>query len=136
MIGLDTNVVVRLLVGDDLAQQRVARDYLVRHSSPNDPAWIDRIVAVETVWVLERRYGFSRAQIATALDKLLDTAELVFENHDLVRTAVTAYRRGAGFADTLLAASNESSGCTTTITFDSAVAKRSRHLTLLTAARR
>ncbi|MGA7354606.1 MAG: type II toxin-antitoxin system VapC family toxin [Candidatus Cybelea sp.] len=136
MIGLDTNVVVRLLVGDDLAQQRVAREYLALRSSPNDPAWIDRIVAVETIWVLERSYGFSRSQIATAFEKLLDTAELAFEDHELVRRAVTAYRRGAGFADALLSLANETVGCTTTITFDSRAAKQLGQLTLLASERK
>jgi predicted nucleic-acid-binding protein len=136
VIGLDTNVVVRLLVGDDPAQQRIAREYLALRSSPDDPAWVDRIVAVETIWVLERSYGFSSAQIATAFEKLLDTAELAFEDHALVRRAVAAYRRGAGFADALLALANETVGCTTTITFDSRAAKQLRQLTLLPAKRK
>lgn len=135
MIGLDTNVLVRLLVGDDVTQQRAARQYIARHSSPNDPAWIDRIVAVETVWVLERTYRFNRAQIAAAFEKLLDTAELAFEDHDLVRNAMNAYRAGAGFADALLGATNETAGCTTTVTFDSAAAKRSAGFTLLKTSR-
>jgi predicted nucleic-acid-binding protein len=136
VIGLDTNVVVRLVVGDDPAQQRIAREYLALRSSPDDPAWVDRIVAVETIWVLERSYGFSSAQIATAFEKLLDTAELAFEDHALVRRAVAAYRRGAGFADALLALANETVGCTTTITFDSRAAKQLRQLTLLPAKRK
>ena len=136
MIGLDTNVVVRLLVGDDASQQRVARDYIARHSSPDAPAWINRIVAVEIAWVLERSYAFERAQIAAAFEKLLDTAELAFEDHDIVRQAVAAYRRGAGFADALVAAGNDAAGCATTITFDSAAAKRLHHFALLTKSRR
>jgi predicted nucleic-acid-binding protein len=136
VIGLDTNVLVRLLVGDDVAQQRVAHEYLARRSSPDDPAWIDRIVAVETIWVLERSYSFSRAEIATAFEKLLDTAELTFEDHELVRKAVTAYRRGVAFADALLALSNETVGCTTTITFDSKAAKHVGQFTLLAADRK
>jgi predicted nucleic-acid-binding protein len=135
VIGLDTSVLVRLLVGDDAVQQRVAREYLARRSTPDDPAWIDRIVAVETIWVLERGYRFDRGQIANAFEKLLDTAELAFEDHALVRKAVIAYRRGAGFADALLALANETAGCTTTITFDSKAAKQLGQLTLLAAAR-
>lgn len=136
MIGLDTNVVVRLLVGDNASQQRVARDYIALNSSPDTPAWVNRIVAVEIAWVLERSYGYERAQIAAAFEKLLDTAELAFEDHDVVRQAVAAYRRGAGFADALVAASNDVAGCATTITFDSAAAKRLRHFALLATSRR
>jgi len=135
MIGLDTNVVIRLLVGDDAAAQETARNYIARHSSSDDPARIDRIVAVEIVWVLERSYGFSRIQIAGALESLLDTAELAFEDHDLVRAAVAAYRAGSGFADALIAESNENAGCATTITFDTRAAKRLRQLMLLSGSR-
>ncbi len=136
MIGLDTNVVVRLLVGDDAAQQQSAREYITRYCSPEEPAWIDRVVAVETVWVLERGYNFNAAQIADAVEKLLDTAELAFEDHDLVRAAVARYRGGAGFADALVAECNERSGCTATITFDAGAAKRLRHFALLPATKR
>lgn len=136
MIGLDTNVIVRLLVGDDAAQQRVARDYIATHCSSREPARVDRIVAVETIWVLERRYGFGRSRIATAFEKLLDTAELAFEDHELVRSALKAYRRGAGFSDALIAVANDRAGCATTITYDSAAAKRLRQFTLLPAQRR
>jgi predicted nucleic-acid-binding protein len=136
VIGLDTNVVVRLLVGDDAAQQQSAREYITRHCSSEEPAWIDRIVAVETVWVLERSYGFSSVQIADAFEKLLDTAELAFEDHDLVRTAIALYRRGAGFGDALVAECNVRSGCTTTITFDAAASKRLSHFGLLQTTKR
>jgi predicted nucleic-acid-binding protein len=132
VIGVDTNVVVRLLVGDDEAQQRAARDYLKRRSSRDDPAWVNRVVIVETVWVLEQSYRYTRAQVVGALERLLDTAELSFENHDLVRGAVAAYRKGAGFADALVAAGNAAAGCSTTITFDARAAGTSRHFTLLT----
>jgi predicted nucleic-acid-binding protein len=131
MIGVDTNVIVRLLVGDDAAQQRSAHDFLTRHTSPDEPARIDRIAAVETVWVLERRYGYSRTQIASAIEKLLDTAEIAFEDHDLVRSAVRDYRQGIGFADALMARGNEHAGCTTTLTFDAVAAKRLASFTLL-----
>ncbi|MGB8519069.1 MAG: type II toxin-antitoxin system VapC family toxin [Candidatus Tumulicola sp.] len=131
MIGVDTNVLIRLLIGDDERQQRQAHTYLLRHSSADDPAWVNRIVAVETVWVLERRYGYARKQIADVLERLLNTAELSFENHDLVRDAIGAYREGAGFSDALIAAGNAAADCSTTVTFDARAAKQVRRFTLL-----
>ena len=131
MIGIDTNVVVRLLVGDDEPQQRAAREFLIRRSSAEDPAWINRVAIVETVWVLEQSYRYTRRQIAEALERLLNTAELAFENQEQVREAVSAYRDGAGFADTLVAIGNANADCATTVTFDAAAAKRSPYFTLL-----
>ncbi|MBV8197152.1 MAG: type II toxin-antitoxin system VapC family toxin [Candidatus Eremiobacteraeota bacterium] len=126
-------MIVRLLVGDDRSQQHAARDYIAARCTSDDPAWIDPIVTVESVWILERRYSFSRTQIAAAFEKLLDTAELVFEDHDLIRAALAAYRDGAGFADALVAERNARMGCVATITFDTAAAKRLSHFTLLDA---
>jgi predicted nucleic-acid-binding protein len=70
MIGLDTNVLVRYLVGDD-AQQVKAVDKLVAEARKQDePFYVDTIVLCETVWVLKSSYGFSRQQIHEALEQI------------------------------------------------------------------
>ncbi|ARE42441.1 hypothetical protein RGUI_0083 (plasmid) [Rhodovulum sp. P5] len=38
------------------------------------PGFIAREVMVDLVWVLERAYGFSRAEVAGALESLLSAA--------------------------------------------------------------
>ncbi len=124
MIGLDTNALVRLLVGDDAAQQRAARRHLAHNASEQNPAWVNRIVAIETVWVLERSYHLSRDRIAEALNRLLLTAELLFEDHEKIRNAVDAYQHGADFSDALIAQGNAEAGCAHTVTFDKTAARR------------
>ncbi len=131
MIGLDTNVLVRILTGDDAVQQKAAAAHIRAHCHAADPGWINRIVTLEIVWVLERSYGYSREQVAGALERLLVTAELQFENHDDIRSAIAEYRKGADFADALLAQRNRSDTCSTTVTFDRAAAKRLSGYTLL-----
>ena len=64
MIALDTNVLVRYLVRDELRQAEAARGLLESLTSER-PGYACREVVVELVWVLERAYGFPRDRIAT-----------------------------------------------------------------------
>lgn len=95
MIGLDTNVLVRLIVGDDLKQQATA-ERLVREAADNEePCLICDPVLCETVWVLARRYGASRAEILSTLQKLLAREGVfVFEDSAAFRKALGLYGRG------------------------------------------
>ena len=131
MIAIDTNVLVRLITGDDRKQQKAAMAYLGAHCSADEPAWVSPVVAAETIWVLQRAYGYSREQIASAVERLLDTVELLFEQSECVRAALAGYRSGAGFADALLAESTIARGCRTIVTFDADAAKRMNAFTLL-----
>jgi predicted nucleic-acid-binding protein len=117
LIGLDTNVLVRLLTGDDAAHRSAANEFISRNCSADNSAFINRIVLVETIWVLESVYEFSREEIAGSVDTLLRMVRVLTEDSDLVRFALTAYRRGADFADALIAATNVARGCSKTVRF-------------------
>ena len=80
MIGIDTNVLLRLLVRDDEAQVRAAERFFATHCSPENPAFVSLIVIVETAWALRRFYLYERSQIAHALGSLLNVAELEVES--------------------------------------------------------
>lgn len=118
MIGLDTNVLVRFLVQDDPAQSAAATA-LISGLTEAAPGLICREVMIELVWVLERAYGLSRADIALAIDGLLEARELGVEAADRVAIATDRYRRGgAGFADQMIALAGQGAGCRETVTFD------------------
>ncbi len=118
MTGLDTNVLVRFLVQDDPVQGEAARTALAQMDEIA-PGFVSREVIVELVWVLERAYGFGRADVARALDGLLDARDLVVEAADRVAVATERYRTGgAGFADQMIALAGQAAGCDVTLTFD------------------
>jgi len=114
MKGIDTNVLVRLLVADDPAQAERARAYVTEHA----PCWINRVVLCETVWVLERLYGHSRSRIGGALRQILDTRQFEIEDADAVQVGISAVEEGHDFADVVIAATNQAYGCEATATFD------------------
>ena len=119
MKGLDTNVLVRLLVADDGDQAERAARYIRRHCSADDPGFVNRVVLCELVWVLESAYGFARADIADVLERLFRAAQFRIENSDAARAALHLYRTaGADFADALVGRCNRDAGCEATATFD------------------
>jgi predicted nucleic-acid-binding protein len=79
---------------------------------------------VELVWVLSGSYGLARAQVATVLDTLLRSRELVLDRADLVTQALGRYANGgADFADALIERIAAGAGCATTFTFDAGAAR-------------
>ena len=71
MTGLDTNVLLRYLLRDDAAQATRADREIER----GERCLIDAVVLCELVWVLDAGYGFSRVEIATALERILSTTQ-------------------------------------------------------------
>jgi predicted nucleic-acid-binding protein len=124
MIGLDTNVLVRLLVADDPAQTEQARRFVSSRCTPGSPAFINCIVLVEVVWVLGSLYDYRPSEIAGAIDSLLSGDDRVVEYHDEVRAGLEDYKSGrADFVDALIMRINRARGCDVTATFDHKAAK-------------
>jgi predicted nucleic-acid-binding protein len=124
MIGLDTNVLVRLVVADDPHQTGQAKSFVDRNCTPESPGFIDCVVLVELVWVLAGPYGYKRAEIAAALESLLGGSDRIIEHHDAVRASVEDYKAGSvDFTDALIGHINRAYGCEATATFDRRAAK-------------
>jgi predicted nucleic-acid-binding protein len=74
---------------------------------------------IETVWVLDRAYGLTAQEIATAVERLLQVEVLVIESEQEVFTAMVALKQGRGsFANALIAELGARAECTRTLTFD------------------
>lgn len=119
MIGLDTNVLVRLFVDDDPVQVRQAREFVNARCTPDEPGFVDRVALCELVWVLASGYGYGRDAVVKVIQTLLGSRDVVLEDREAVSAALRAFRvRGIDFADALIAVVNRSRGCEFTATFD------------------
>jgi predicted nucleic-acid-binding protein len=119
MIGLDSNVLIRYLSWDDPAQADRAAREIEAASSRGDSLFISSVVLCEVVWVLEDAYGFKRKDLLSVLEKMLRTAQFVFDDKDLCWRALDDYRQGKGdFSDHLIGRAGQKAGCSQTITFD------------------
>jgi len=124
MLGIDTNVLVRLLVADDAVQTRRARVLIERALERDDPILVSLPVIIETEWVLRSRYGFDKPAILRSMRELLTVRELTFEDEPGLEEALYRWKDGtAGFVDCLIAAHNRRLGCSATATFDVAAAR-------------
>ena len=119
MIGLDTNILVRYLTQDDPIQSPKAAEIIERRLTDENPGFVSIVVMVETVWVLERAYRLASLEIASAVERMLQTDVLVVENEQEVFSAMIALKDGQGsFADAVIAALGARAGCSYTLTFD------------------
>jgi predicted nucleic-acid-binding protein len=119
MNGVDTNVLIRYLTGDDPEQAARARELMLRVRDTDDQLLVSDIVLCEVVWVLRTAYGLDKPDVVATLDKLLSTRQLEFADRDLVRLALADFRASsADFADCLLGRRNHTRTGSPTWTFD------------------
>ena len=117
MRAIDTNIVVRLLTGDDPLQAKTARAVVEAGD-----VFIGSTVVLETEWVLRGGYGFSPEAIAKGLRGLFGLPAITLEEPVEVGEALEWMERGMDFADALHVA--RSAHCSAFISFDRKLAKR------------
>lgn len=98
MRAVDTNVLVRLVTRDDARQVAAAEAFVARG------AWVSHLVLAEATWVLTAVYERAAADIATAVEMLLNHQHLTLQDSDVVAAAVGLFRRrpALGFSDCLV----------------------------------
>lgn len=122
MIGLDTNILLRVLVDDGSREVKKARTHVAAQAAAGQDFFIDAVVLAETAWVLETVFGYGRDDIARVIDALLANAAYVLDRHPAVAAALAGFRATrADFSDCLIAARGREAGCEHTVTFDKAM---------------
>ena len=119
MRAVDTNVLVRLLVRDDAKQVAAAEAFV------ESGAWVPHLAIAESTWVLESVYELGPQAIATAVDMLLNHAQLTVQDADVVAAALVRFRqhRNIGFSDCLMVETARKAGHVPLGTFDRALAR-------------
>jgi predicted nucleic-acid-binding protein len=112
-ITVDTNVLVRIVVRDDLSQAGTAEESLRKATSV--------VIAVpsfcEFAWVLRSAYGLSNGEIALAIQAFLDVSNVV-TNRPVVEAGVAFLLAGGDFADGTIAYEGSWMGGETFVSFD------------------
>jgi predicted nucleic-acid-binding protein len=119
MRAVDTNVLVRLVTRDDVAQVAAAEAFVAKG------AWVSQLVLLEAVWVLGSVYELDAGRLATAVDMLLEHKDLTIEAADSVRDALQQYREkpSVSFSDCLVLEAARRAGHLPLGTFDRGLAK-------------
>jgi predicted nucleic-acid-binding protein len=92
MIGIDTNVLGRLLFADDELQFDRARRLIRLEATRGDPVVISQLVLMECDRVLRSRYGRAKEAILGALYGLLDSTEVRVEDEASVEEALYVWK--------------------------------------------
>jgi predicted nucleic-acid-binding protein len=119
MTGLDTNVLVRYFAQDDPVQSKKATHLIETRLTEDEPGFVSVVALVEMVWVLRRVYSLSDPEIATIVERMLQSNTLFLQNEQEVFSAAISLKTGRGsFADALIGVLGLWAGCKSTMTFD------------------
>jgi predicted nucleic-acid-binding protein len=119
MRAIDTNVLVRLITRDDARQAASAESFIEKG------AWVPVLVLAEAAWVLATVYGRSPADLAKAVEMLLNHRDLVLQDAETVARALDLFRAkpALGFSDCVILQSARKAGHLPLGTFDRTLAK-------------
>lgn len=120
MISVDTNILVRAFLEDDLNQAKKAQQFLEKTAALGE-VFISSYALLEFVWVLKVK-KFSRKEIYEAIITLADSSGVLMGQKEIVLNAAEKYLKGqADFEDYMIIAEGENYGCHQLVTFDQAI---------------
>ena len=106
MIAIDTNVLLRYLLEDDVNQSLKATQLIAN----NEEVLITDVVLVETTWTLRgKKYQLNKSELVAVIQALFQEPNIYFEDGQAVWQALNDYRKAkpakgkeADFADALI----------------------------------
>ncbi len=124
MLAIDTNVIVRYIVRDDVRQSARARAVI-----DGTDVFVPTTVILETEWVLRSLYGFDVGDVAESIRVLAGQPTVSLEQPLVVQTALAWAEQGVDLADALhMAASRH---CSSFASFDRDLAKAAKRANAL-----
>ena len=124
MIGLDANVVLRLLLNDDLKQRQRAVKAIQQAKVLAVRVTITLAVVLEMEWVLRSIVKMTKSQVLSVFDLLLESYDIEIDNEKVLEQALHIYANAAAdFAECLFLAQYQRMGCQTMLTFDAKAAR-------------
>ena len=112
-ITADTNVLVRAITGDDARQSKAAQDALANA----DVIALALPALCELVWVLGQGYKIPLSDIAEAIRRLINGADVVV-NRPAVEAGLALLDAGGDFADGVIAYEGSWLGAEAFVSFD------------------
>jgi predicted nucleic-acid-binding protein len=124
MIGIDTNILLRLWLNDDPVQAKRIDALLAAHGGMPGSLLVTDVVLAEAIWTLKSAFEQDKTSQLVAIRSLLDETAFAFEDREAVAAALSLFEAGScGFADCLVVAKHARQGCDFTATFDRGMRK-------------
>ena len=123
-VGIDTNVLLRLLVDDDPGQRDAVLSF-GKGLGESHSGYITLISLVEMDWALRKQYGYSKQQSVSALQKITQVRGVEIQAPDAVVRTIQGVESGGGdFADLLISHLCLDAGCSHVVTLDKKAAAK------------
>lgn len=123
MKALDTNVLVRFLVKDDIQQANTVYGLFKQAEEEKGSFYVPLVVVLEMIWVLESVYRISRPDILDAMNALVLMPILDFEAQSAILSMVSSARdTKTDLPDLLIGQAAKAAGCEHVLTFDNQAA--------------
>jgi predicted nucleic-acid-binding protein len=124
MIGIDTNILLRLWLDDDPSQNKRIDALLAAHGGAPGSLLVTDVVLAEAVWTLKSAFDQDKPAQLLAVRSLLEETAFAFEDREAVAAALSLFDAGScGFVDCLVVAKHARQGCDFTATFDRGMRK-------------
>lgn len=119
MIGADTNLIARFIIGDVEDQtEKIAHLF-----DQQEQFYINEVVLTELTWVLTVSYRFTKQELVETYDFLLESSGFTFFSAEIIAKALAQFMESTvGFNDCLISEINKDKGYNT-LTFDKKAAK-------------
>ena len=117
-ITADTNILIRAITEDNERQSKTAQKALANA----DVVALTLPALCELVWVLSQAYRIPSAEIAEAIQRLINASNVVV-NRPAVEAGLTVLDAGGDFADGVIAYEGNWLGAETFASFDKAAVK-------------
>lgn len=124
MIGIDTNILLRLWLNDDSVQNKRIDALLAEHGSTPGSLLVTDVVLAEAIWTLRSAFDQDKAGQLLAIRSLLHETAFAFDDREAVIQATEMFERSnCGFSDCLIVAQHARLGCDFTATFERGMRK-------------
>jgi len=124
MKAIDTNILIRFLVGDDELQAKKVYSIFKKAESEKKELFVPLLVVLEMIWVLESVYDISRTEILDSISDLLLMPIFKFDQQSALQQLVhSAQGNKYDLSDLLIAHSAKVNGCEAVITFGKKASK-------------
>ena len=124
MNSIDTNILVRFLIGDDEKQSLLVYKLFKDTEVKKETLQVPVLVIIELIWVLDSVYKIERMDILNSLDQITLMPLLKFESLNAIQKFIReASATSYDLSDLLIAECARLSGSNTVLTFDKKAAK-------------
>ena len=124
MKAIDTNILIRFLVGDNELQAKKVYSIFKEAESKKKEFFVPLLVVLEMIWVLESAYDIARTEILDSISDLLLMPIFKFDQPSALQQLIhSAQGNTYDLSDLLIAHSAKSNGCEAVINFDKKASK-------------